>query len=75
MERITIFEKIMAMLEKRIIKITTAIKYFSILCMGAGITLIIEYGFNFYFIGLIVLAMIIFCLANKIQKDEKEKEN
>ena len=74
MKEMTILERIMTMLEKHLIKITTAIKYFSVLCMGAGIALIIEFGFNFYFIGLIVLTTIVFYLANKIQKN-KEEEN
>ena len=76
MEEMTRFEKIMATLEKHILKFVIAINYFSILCIGAGITLIIEYGFNLDFILLIVLATFLFvCTFIKIKQDIRDMEN
>lgn len=73
MEEMTRFEKIMATLEKHILKFVIAINYFSVLCIGAAITLIIEYGFNLDFILLGILATILFgCTFIKIKEDIKE---
>lgn len=68
MENMTKFERFM-------IKFVKAVKYFSVLCMGCGLALIIEYGFNFDFILLIGLATILFCCVYiGTKKDAEENE-
>ena len=75
MEKMTRFEKIMATLKKHILKIAIAIHYFAILCVGAGIALIIEYGFNFDFILIIALAIFLSCCTFvKIKQDIKDNQ-
>ena len=66
----------MTKLEKRILKFIISIHYFSVLCTGAGISLIIEYGFDFDFILLIVLATILSCCTFvKIKQDIKDNQD
>lgn len=73
MEEMTKFEKIMATLERYALKIAIAIHYFSILCIGAGIILVIEYGFDAEFIILIIMAIFLSCCTFiKIKEDTND---
>lgn len=66
----TKFEKFMEKFDKFMIRFLKVIKYFSVLCIGAGITLIIEYGFTLDFILLVGLAtVLLICSIIKLKED------
>lgn len=57
------------------IKIMKAFKFFSVLCMGAGIGGMLESGVASGFITLIVLALVLYVsLSNSIKTLEEEQE-
>lgn len=61
--------------EKFIQKFVKGVKYFSILCIGCGIALLIEYGIEFDFIAIIVLSSILlYGTSVKLKEDAKDAE-
>ena len=61
---------------KTITKITNGFKYFSILCIGAALALIIEYGFTMDFVLILGLSALILCgTSYKLKVEMEEMEN